>query len=351
MNRRFQDLVILYMLIMACATRAEDTCTIRVTIPQRMFGDTTTASLVLSANGENGENDLGECRLTPASENMLSGECSIEVKEPVAASMVWAADPHVGFTFFVEPGTVSAKYIKEGTCEVSGTPLNDAYTSYRKELESTPYDSQDSLTEVYMRKYRDTPLFGMLFTGHSAVTFRGDKEQVERLWAIGGEKGHKMKYAQSAYERICHNDVVNGEKLRDVVIPHATVDGEGQTIRLSDYIGRGKWVFVDFWASWCVGCRQAIPVVKEAYAKLKEENVQFISIAEWDRRAAALKAMKEEQMPWLQLIDEKGACGDAYLFNSIPRFMLFAPDGTLIEKDVGRNSIVSLLTDKITGGK
>ena len=197
-----------------------------------------------------------------------------------------------------------------------------------------------------MQRYCDTPLFGMLFTNHSAVAFGTDKKAVERLWAMGGEEAKKMKYARSAYERICHNDVANGQPLRDVTIPNATVDG-GKTVKLSDYIGKGQWVFVDFWASWCGACRQAIPLVKEVYEEVKDKNVLFISIAEWDRRDAALKAMAQENMPWLQLIDEKGACGDTYMFNSIPRFMLFAPDGTLVEKDIERNQIRKLLTEKI----
>lgn len=347
----------LYQLFLACAmissytTKDDTTCTLKVSFPQEVFGNATSAELVLTVNGENGEEESGLYNLTSAGDGVMTGVWNLDGKEPVAAGMVWTQDPHVGFSFFIEPGVVTVNFSKDKGAIVSGTPLNDAYTAYYKECEETPYQKQDSLTEAYMQRYNDTPLFGMLFTSHPAVSFRADKTETERLWAMGGENGRKMKYAKSAYVRICHNDIANGEPLRDVEIPHATVDGEGTSIRLSDYIGKGQWVLVDFWASWCVGCRQAIPKVKEAYEKLKGENVLFISIAEWDRRPAALKAMQEENMPWLQLIDEKGVCGDTYMFNAIPRFMLFAPDGTLAEKDVERNNILSLLTEKLHGGK
>lgn len=347
----FSLLSITCTILASCTMKGNETCTLRVSIPQEMFGDATSAEMVLAVNGEDGDEELGKYELTADANGFMVGEWKVEVQEPMAGSMVWTADPHIGFAFYLEPGIVSIQLSKQTGATISGTPLNDAYAAYEKECKEFPYQKMDSLTEAYMQKYNDTPLFGMLYTRHSAVSFRADKDEAERLWAIGGEKGQKMKYAKSAYERICHNDIVNGEPLRDVVIPNATVDGEGQAVKLSDYIGKGKWVFLDFWASWCGGCRQAIPLVKEAYEKLKNENIQFISIAEWDRRDAALKAMQEENMPWLQLIDEKGACGDTYMFNTIPRFMLFAPDGTLAEKDIDRNAILNLLTDKILGAK
>lgn len=332
--------------MMACSTKGSDTCVIKARFPQSVFGGAGTASMVLTANGDEGDEEVGVYELT-ADGNVMVGEWTVSVKAPQAASMVWTQDPHVGFSFILEPGVVTISYTERGGANVGGTPLNDANKRYQEECRKMGYERQDSLTEAYMQRYCDTPLFGMLFTNHSAVAFGNDKKAVERLWAMGGEEAKKMKYARSAYERICHNDIANGQPLRDVTIPHATVDGDGKTVKLSDYIGKGKWVFVDFWASWCGGCRQAIPLVKEVYEEVKDKNIIFISIAEWDRRDAALKAMAQENMPWLQLIDEKGACGDTYMFNSIPRFMLFAPDGTLAEKDIERNQIRKLLTEKI----
>lgn len=346
MNKRLIYFLLVCMTALSCTSKENNVCTLRVYFPENTFGQAENAELVLTVNGENGEEDLGVFKLD---QPLTQGEWQIEVKERSAASMVWISDPHVGFTFFLEPGEVTVQFSKNEAAIATGTPLNDAYTEYTRKCAETPYQQLDSLTEDYMKRYADTPLFGIFFTNHPSVAFRADKTETERLWALGGENGRKMKYAQNTYERICHNNIENGAPLRDVEIPNATLDGK--TVRLSDYIGKGQWVFVDFWASWCVGCRQAIPLVKATYEKVKDGNVLFISIAEWDRRSAALKAMEEEKMPWLQLIDEKGLCGDTYMFNTIPRFMLFAPDGTLTEKDVQRNDIQRLLTDKILGGK
>lgn len=320
-------------------------CTLKVSIPKGMVKNASTADFTISLNDENGDEDIATLTLKSTAEGTLSCEWITQVQTPVSASALWTEDPHVGFSFVIEPGIITVTPDGQGAFRVSGTKLNDAYASFQSERNAVDYSQADSIVEAYMQKYNDTPLFGTLFTTHSATLFGSDKQKVEALWAMGGENGKKMKYALEAYNRICHNDINNGEPLRDVEIPNATVEDTGKSVRLSDYIGKGKWVFVDFWASWCVGCRQAIPIVKKAYEQVKDNgNIMFISIAEWDKRPAALKAMKEENMPWLQLIDEKGLCGSAYLFNTIPRFMLFAPDGTLYDKDVKRNNIINLLT-------
>ena len=347
----FAVLLLLLSMSASCLAQGADekVCTLSVSAPKGMFRGAESAKLVVSVNAEDGDREMGMVELT-LKDGKMRGEWKGDGKEQFAASAIWTEDPHVGFSFYVEPGMVVAEAKGEGF-DVSGTTLNDTYNNYRKECESMPYSKTDSIAEEYMKRYCDTPLFGMLFASHGSVTFGTDKENVERLWALGGENGKKMKYAQDAYKRICCNDIANGEPLRDVEIPNATVEGDGQSVKLSDYIGKGKWVFVDFWASWCVGCRQAIPLVKKAHELLKDKNIEFISIAEWDKRPAALKAMKEENMPWLQLIDEKGVCGDRYMFNTIPRFMLFAPDGTLAEKDVDRKDIVKLLSEKVEGTK
>ncbi len=342
-------LLLLSMSVSCLAQGADEkVCTLSVCAPKGMFRGAERAQLVVSVNAEDGDREMGMVELT-LKDGKMRGEWKGVGAEQFAASALWTEDPHVGFTFYVEPGTVVAEANGEGF-DVRGTTLNDTYRQYKEECASLPYSKTDSIAEEYMKRYSDTPLFGMLFASHSSVLFGTDKENVERLWALGGENGKKMKYAQEAYMRICCNDIANGEPLRDVEIPNATVDGEGESVKLSDYIGKGKWVFVDFWASWCVGCRQAIPTVKKAYEELKDKNITFISIAEWDKRPAALKAMKEENMPWLQLIDEKGLCGSTYLFNTIPRFMLFAPDGTLEEKDVDRRQIIKLLSEKVNSG-
>ena len=323
--------------------------TLRVSMPQRFVANATTADMEVVMQNDKGEVTVGTLRLTANADNTLVGELQGTTDDAYAASAVWTEDPHVGYGLILEPGVINATAADHGF-SITGTPLNDTYAEYMAAMDkahengSMGMTALTALTEEYMAKYCDTPIFALLFGSHYSVMM-GKKDDVERLYAMASDKQKLVKTTLDAYRRVCKNDVTNGEPLRDVLIPNATI--EGNDARLSDFIGKGKWVFVDFWASWCGGCRQAIPRVKKAYEQVKDKNIMFISIAEWDRRSAALKAMEKEDMPWLQLIDEKGACGTAYMFNTIPRLMLFAPDGTLADKDVNVQKLEEILIQKL----
>ena len=133
--------------MMACTTKGSDTCIIKARFPQSVFGGATTASMVLTVNGNEGEEEIKVCELT-AEGNVMIGEWKVSVKAPQAASVVWTQDPHVGFSFFLEPGVVTVSYTEREGANVVGTPLNDANSHYQEECRKLGYQRQDSLTEA-----------------------------------------------------------------------------------------------------------------------------------------------------------------------------------------------------------
>ena len=80
---------------------------------------------------------------------------------------------------------------------------------------------------------------------------------------------------------------------------------DGKAVKLSDYVGKGKVVLVDFWASWCGPCRREMPNLVEAYAKYKGKNFEIVGVSLDQDGAAWKESIKKLNMTWPQMSDLK----------------------------------------------
>ncbi|WP_163407096.1 TlpA family protein disulfide reductase [Flavobacterium ajazii] len=100
---------------------------------------------------------------------------------------------------------------------------------------------------------------------------------------------------------------------------------------------KGKFVLIDFWASWCGPCRAENPNVLKVYNKFKDKNFDIISVSIDSDRNAWLKAVKEDKLPWLNVIDEQTAdksIGRAYGVTFVPSNFLIDPAGNIVAKNL-----------------
>ena len=112
-------------------------------------------------------------------------------------------------------------------------------------------------------------------------------------------------------------------------------DPDGKMHKISELVGEGKWVLVDFWASWCGPCRAEMPNVLEAYNKYHEKGFEVLGISFDQKKDAWVKAIEQIKMPWMQLSDLKGwqcAAAPAYRIDAIPDNILIDPQGKIIDR-------------------
>ncbi len=112
------------------------------------------------------------------------------------------------------------------------------------------------------------------------------------------------------------------------------VETDGGVVKLSDYVGRGSLVLVDFWASWCGPCRAAIPTVKAVYDEFKGKGLVVVGVPTSDEPEDTRSAMEQDGITFPQMIGvEAQAVGaKAYGVRGIPHMILFGPDGTILER-------------------
>ncbi len=113
----------------------------------------------------------------------------------------------------------------------------------------------------------------------------------------------------------------------------------GKVSKLSDYVGKGKYVLVDFWASWCGPCRGEMPNLKSVYEKYHGDSFDMISVAVWDDPAETAKAAAELGISWNQIVNAQKIPTDLYGIEGIPHIILFGPDGTILKRDLRGSAI------------
>lgn len=124
-----------------------------------------------------------------------------------------------------------------------------------------------------------------------------------------------------------------GATFTDLTLPDTT----GTARKLSDYVGKGKYVLIDFWASWCGPCIREMPNVKRAYERFHEKGFDIVGIS-FDRdRKNWVGAIQRLDLPWHHLSDLKfweAEAGKVYGINGIPFMLLVDPNGTIIANDL-----------------
>ena len=124
------------------------------------------------------------------------------------------------------------------------------------------------------------------------------------------------------------------------------VDVNGKEYTLADF--RGKYVYIDVWATWCGPCRQEIPYLKKLDEDYKDAQIVFLSLSVDQDKAKWEKMVKEQSMSGVQLhIGQNSSFQQAYKIEGIPHFILLDREGRIIDKKMSRPSMDEVTRERI----
>ncbi len=280
-------------------------------------------------------------------------------------------------SFIPEEGIIKADLAASGA---TGTPLNDEHTQkskYRKGLieearaklksiradkdldDKAKEEAQEKVSDELYAKIKPLAEADLKEHPNDAIGLIAlqnllgmEDVNVAKAEALLQQAGDRLRAEESITKMVTRLRRVEATQAGAQFVDFEGVDDANKAVRLSDYVGKGHYVLVDFWASWCGPCRREIAHLKKVRDTYTDKGLVILGTVVWDEMEDHLKAMKELEITWPQIFN-KAEATELYGIAGIPQIILFDPAGKIVARDLRGEEINKLLDKALqdNGGK